>query len=276
MSKSISLKLDEVRAVFRLVGECRELGHDPILWQLRMAEGLVTLVHTQTVQAGEFRFNRNPSDRPQAIRAMDVGWPSESARRSWVEWQQNLDMPDNPTVTPFLAQPGTRVTLLDLDVITLGEWRMAPFINEWLIPNGLKHGMGSRRQAADDSTHIIMITREVGAKPFGARERALVALLHDELEPHLGKTLTTAANPIGRLSPRVRQVLGALLEGDSEKQIARRLGIAASTLHDHVKALYRHLHLGSRPELMAYFLKRGWKIPGAPDSYRSILSNPPV
>ena len=258
MSKSISLKLDEVRAVFRLVGECRELGHDPILWQLHMAEGLVALVRAQVVQAGEFRFI---GDRPQAIRAIDVGWPSESARRSWVQWQQDSAMPDNPVIVPFLAQPGTRVTLVNLDVITLGEWRMAPFTNEFLRPNGLEHGMGSRRKPTNDDTHIINITREVGAMPFGTRERALVALLHDELEPHLGKTLATAADPIGRLSPRLRQVLVALLEGDSEKQIARRLGIAASTLHDHVKALYRHFHLGSRPELMAYFLKRGWRIP---------------
>ena len=39
----------------------------------------------------------------------------------------------------------------------------------------------------------------------------------------------------------------------------RRLGVAASTLHSHVKELYRHFGARSRAELMAHFLRRGWR-----------------
>jgi DNA-binding CsgD family transcriptional regulator len=65
------------------------------------------------------------------------------------------------------------------------------------------------------------------------------------------------------LTPRQRQALRYLLEGDAEKQVAARLGVSTLTVHDHVKALYRHFGVASRPELLAYFLRRsGLRFPG--------------
>ena len=53
------------------------------------------------------------------------------------------------------------------------------------------------------------------------------------------------------LSPRLRQTLGCLLEGHSEKEIAHRLGLSATTIHQYVTALYRHFGVQSRAQLMA-------------------------
>src|SRR5262249_17231606 len=58
------------------------------------------------------------------------------------------------------------------------------------------------------------------------------------------------------LSPRLRQTLTALLEGDSEKQTARRLRLSVNTVHEYVTALYRHFGVASRAELLAPFLRR--------------------
>ncbi|HEX8913240.1 MAG TPA: helix-turn-helix transcriptional regulator [Humisphaera sp.] len=59
------------------------------------------------------------------------------------------------------------------------------------------------------------------------------------------------------LAPRVRQTLDGLLRGDSEKQIAHRLGLSKHTVHVYVKALYRRLNVSSRGELFAQFLRAG-------------------
>ena len=67
--------------------------------------------------------------------------------------------------------------------------------------------------------------------------------------------LTTQPNRHG-LTPRARQVLDCLLDGDSEKQAALRLGLRVTTVHGHVKRLYLHFGVGSRAELLAYFLRR--------------------
>jgi DNA-binding CsgD family transcriptional regulator len=56
------------------------------------------------------------------------------------------------------------------------------------------------------------------------------------------------------LSPRHGQTLLRLLEGDSEKQVAARLGVSPHTVHVYVKALHRRFNVSSRGELLARFV----------------------
>jgi DNA-binding NarL/FixJ family response regulator len=80
---------------------------------------------------------------------------------------------------------------------------------------------------------------------------------HAELGPLIGRALVSATEPSPvKLSPRLQQTLACLLDGDSEKQIADRLGLSHATTHQYVTALYRHFGVGSRAQLMAYVLKR--------------------
>lgn len=60
---------------------------------------------------------------------------------------------------------------------------------------------------------------------------------------------------LGRASPRAREVLGRLLSGDGEKQIAVALGISRHTVHVYVKQLYRIFGVCSRPELLSLWIK---------------------
>jgi DNA-binding CsgD family transcriptional regulator len=48
----------------------------------------------------------------------------------------------------------------------------------------------------------------------------------------------------------VREALACLLEGDGEKQAAARMGLSPETVHQYVKALYRHYRVESRAELL--------------------------
>lgn len=52
-------------------------------------------------------------------------------------------------------------------------------------------------------------------------------------------------------SPRLKGVLHLLLKGQPEKEIAHELGLAAPTVHDYVKQIFRRLGVHSRSELMA-------------------------
>ena len=58
-----------------------------------------------------------------------------------------------------------------------------------------------------------------------------------------------------KLSPRMRQTLDRLLAGDSEKQIALKLGVSPHTIHVYVKSLYRGFEVNSRGELLARFVQ---------------------
>ena len=71
-------------------------------------------------------------------------------------------------------------------------------------------------------------------------------------------------DPMAGLAPRHAQTLGRLLAGDSEKQIARHLGVSHHTVHVYVKALYRHFDVSSRGELLARFVRLpGTTVPAA-------------
>jgi DNA-binding CsgD family transcriptional regulator len=74
-----------------------------------------------------------------------------------------------------------------------------------------------------------------------------------------GATAAAAALGVGveGMAPRMRETLDHLLRGDSEKQIANKLGISQHTVHVYVKRLYRHYGASSRGELLARFVARG-------------------
>jgi len=62
------------------------------------------------------------------------------------------------------------------------------------------------------------------------------------------------ANVTG-LSPRMRQTLGFLVQGDSERQIALKLKISQHTVHVYVRQLYKRFDVNSRGELLARFIR---------------------
>ena len=75
--------------------------------------------------------------------------------------------------------------------------------------------------------------------------------------PSQGLALATSEHPGAvALAPRLRQTLEALLNGDSEKEAALRLGLSVHTIHEYVNALYRLFGVSSRAELLACFLRR--------------------
>jgi DNA-binding NarL/FixJ family response regulator len=67
----------------------------------------------------------------------------------------------------------------------------------------------------------------------------------------------SAAEPTPEKLPRrLRQTLGCLVEGDTERQVAARLGVSHATAHQYVTALYRRFGVNSRAQLLAHVMKR--------------------
>ena len=100
-------------------------------------------------------------------------------------------------------------------------------------------------------------------KPLGGsngdpvlRKRQLLAdmcrLIGDQLQEETPKQVD---NDDG-LSPRMEQTLRWLLGGDSEKQVAAKLGLSPHTVHVYVKAIYRRYGVSSRGELLARWVKK--------------------
>jgi two-component system nitrate/nitrite response regulator NarL len=63
-------------------------------------------------------------------------------------------------------------------------------------------------------------------------------------------------DPIDSLSPREREILGHISNGASNKDIARALGIAETTVKIHVQHILRKLDLSSRVQAAVYAVGR--------------------
>lgn len=71
----------------------------------------------------------------------------------------------------------------------------------------------------------------------------------DPLEP--------VPSPLDNLTPREREILSLLAEGQSNKVIARNLGISDGTVKLHVKAILRKLNIHSRVEAAVIAVEQG-------------------
>lgn len=68
---------------------------------------------------------------------------------------------------------------------------------------------------------------------------------------------TLPASPLARLSPRELDILRGIARGDSNKEIARELAIAETTVKIHVQHILRKLNLSSRVQAAVYAASHG-------------------
>ena len=67
-----------------------------------------------------------------------------------------------------------------------------------------------------------------------------------------------AAHHHDKLSPREREILGCLAHGDSNKEIARSLDLAESTVKIHIQNIFKKLNMSSRVQAALYAAEHGF------------------
>jgi DNA-binding CsgD family transcriptional regulator len=257
MSKSQRLRLSEVRRVYHLIWECRELGADAHEWRRHLLTGLLPLIGMRVALSLETPLSM-PLVPAAYDEAVEVGWPSTAARMMSREYLLHEGPAHDPFLKAFMLLPGRLVTRSPGQVIGDRAWFGCAVYNEFFRPAGIGDGGMSRQViAAGRALHCLAFFRSLGERPVESRERRLVHLVQQEIGPLIGGPLASGREPgLSGLAPRLRQVLACLLEGDGEKQIALRLGVSQPTVHQYVTTLYRHFGVGSRAELLASFLRR--------------------
>jgi two-component system nitrate/nitrite response regulator NarL len=61
-----------------------------------------------------------------------------------------------------------------------------------------------------------------------------------------------------RFSPRERDILESLAHGESNKEIARKLDLAESTVKIHVQNIFKKLNMSSRVQVALYAVENGY------------------
>jgi DNA-binding NarL/FixJ family response regulator len=101
-------------------------------------------------------------------------------------------------------------------------------------------------------TKLLEAIREVheGGSPMSA---PIARKVVQSLQPVLA---APAADETMTLSPREREVLDGLAEGQAYKQIADRLNVSIHTVRNYIRRIYEKLHVCSRTEAVAKYLRK--------------------
>lgn len=68
-------------------------------------------------------------------------------------------------------------------------------------------------------------------------------------------------SPLSTLSAREREILGYLIEGQTNKEIARRLDLQEITIKIHLRNVYRKIGAVNRAQAVRIALSSGWVLP---------------
>jgi DNA-binding CsgD family transcriptional regulator len=253
-AKSDLLRWQDVRDAYRLIGDCRDVGSDPALWQPRMLEGLARMFGVPEASGGEGRWA--PPEEP--IQVASLYWSSDSprAREVYTAYWRAGGATNDPLFQAVQRHSGRVVTRTRRQLLPDGAWyRSESFEYRRLI--GVDHNLVSVYHVGDGTVGVVCLLRSLGERDFGPREQRRLGFFHRELGRLIGRALVSDGEPSPEgLPPRLRQTLACLLEGDGEKQVAARLGLAQATVHQYVTALYRRFGVKSRAQLLAHALRR--------------------
>jgi DNA-binding CsgD family transcriptional regulator len=258
-SMDAGLDADDIRALFQLTGELRELGGDPAAWREHLAASLERVCGAQVVVVSELAVNpavRGPKATPEEANCATAVTPLQIRDRGLEPAKRQSFFDDlywsshriDDTLLPIIDLYGTAFTVRRSDIVDDRRWLRSLMANE----RYRRHGCGDFTMSMAPVEHLgvicgLEIYRAWGEPGFTPRDRLIVDLLHGEL----ARDWRRAVEQVPRLTPRQRQVLSGLAGGESEKEVAARLGISAHTLHDHVKAVHRAYGVRSRGELLA-------------------------
>jgi len=103
MGQSSQLRLRDVRAVFRLIGQCRELGADATLWRQHMLVELLRLTGGQVAMGGPTGLHDNFASA-QPLPVLDVGWDGPRERGIFQQYMRDRMHLRDPAIARFGIQ----------------------------------------------------------------------------------------------------------------------------------------------------------------------------
>jgi DNA-binding NarL/FixJ family response regulator len=173
-----------------------------------------------------------------------------------------------------VAEAKTHLAETDLAIVDLG------------LPDGDGVAVIQQLRHLRPSAPILVLTASYDRQLFTrALAAGAAAVLHktislEDLRRALtravaGESPLTATEPASvftssggswRLSPREHDVLQALADGLTDKEIGQRLGIGTETVRTHMAGIFAKLGVESRLQALAFAVRHGLVSPSVPDS----------
>jgi DNA-binding CsgD family transcriptional regulator len=154
----------------------------------------------------------------------------------------------------FCSYPGRtgdlRSVIKTSDFYSARQWHSTAMYTDHDRLLGLEHCLmlclpEAQPRTTGPGRHVRLYVSRGPGPDFSERDRAVLTLLR----PHLHQAYLDAErrrHPVPRLTPRQTDLLHLVAAGQTNIQIARRLGISEGTVRTHLENIYERLHVSSR------------------------------
>jgi DNA-binding CsgD family transcriptional regulator len=245
----------DYRALLRIASEAAELpSSDPVVRRRHLLDSLCKLLGARAgiffVFGDALLGGVNSADS-----IISIGFDSDE-QKVRQKYLHSGDPPD-PAVPAIMSRVGHFLTMRRRQLVDDAEWYRSDHYEAVRRVTRTDHQLYSRIWLPDPGAcFAIGIHRDTGDDDFTDRDAQVLNLFHEQAwKLYSLKGPTGQQDPrIASLPPRLKPVLTHLLAGDAEKQVAQKLGKSRHTIHEYTKAIYRHLEVNSRGELLAQFV----------------------
>lgn len=252
-AESQSLRAKELRFLYCLLGECCEMGADPLAWRMHMLARLNTFFGARSSVCMDVTLDSQLHGIGTRINSTVTADKYSSTEQSVLSrCIKNLPIEGNPLGSSLfrLSREKGNCAMVRAEIVTNSAWERSQIVTDYFALIGW-YDMMKAILPTPNGFQCMNFAREKGASNFSRRLGKLLHCFVTELgtisEVRLAKL---GSNSILSLPPRERQVLLALSEGDDEKQVALRLGITRNTVHEYVRRLLQRYGVSSRSELL--------------------------
>ncbi len=258
-----TLAVEDVRTIVRLLGSVADLEGTPVEKKHALMDGLSEMLGVSAWLWVVSRFD--PGSHPMAVHVHGGGF---SDRDIGLIFEAHADtdhpLPELEPLTRLMLEgkpfARRRVDLVPDD----GKWRGESF-RIYRGPIGVDEFLYGFFPIAGHLVSGIGLHRKIGEKGFTERDRQILQIVVTEIPwlhraglPELEQEeLAEYGKTVMDLTPRLRTVLGLLLQGWRRPQIADHLGITENTAKCHIRDVYRHFEVADHVALLRRFMHAG-------------------
>lgn len=261
MATSQRIRMRDMRAVFDLLGEVRELGHDPAAWRSHLLQSGSRLIGADVAMTMDMR-NAALHAPAELIEPCTCGWSSPAEEARYYRYFADYEMIDDPgACAVFAAHQGNRrlAAARRCERIDDRIWYFSPQVSGARRESGVDDFVFASAMLAPAVMQGLIFYRGWGERPFAIHERRLLRLLHVSLLRIIfrARRQQKALMKEWRLSPRLQATFELLMGSGSAKEIATTLHVTPQTLNGYIKLVYDRMRVSNRLELVDQF-KRRW------------------
>jgi DNA-binding CsgD family transcriptional regulator len=256
----IQLSDRDVRLVLDAAGSCHEAVVDPVPEVQNVLDAVSRLVRCDVIFWNAFELR--PAIKELSLTSGREG--REVARMPLEPWLRHRH--EHPIMS---GRYGPVVAISD--VLTAREFRRMWLWSDVFRPEGLRHEVGVHLAHRPDAIDVVVLSRGPG-RDFSHRDRDVLRLMR----PHVERAIRRITTPAPRVTARQHEILALVSGGLSNRQIARRLGVAEATVGKHLEHIYSRTGVTNRLQAAALIAADNDLPPRSPRTEKSVWGGRPA